>query len=94
MDAKRGEYSGGCSRLSGEREGVLCYEVAAGIESSAGRGALSALPCASSAGKPPASAKRVSRLAGLAGWRVNWRAMTRRRSEGKEKHGLLRQRET
>ena len=46
------------------REGVLCYEVAAGVESSAGRGALSALLCASSAGKPPASAKRVSRLAG------------------------------
>jgi len=50
------------------REGVLCYEVAAGIESSAGRDALSALLCASSAGKPPASAKRVSRLTGwLAG---------------------------
>lgn len=48
------------------REGVLCYEVAAGVESSAGRGALSALLCASSAGKPPASAKRVSSW--LAGW--------------------------
>lgn len=82
-DAKRGEYSGGRSAV--RREGVLCYKVAAGIETSAVRGALSALLCASSAGKPPASAKRVSKLAG---WRVNWRAMARR-SEEKEKHGLL-----